>query len=238
MVSFSPGTAEGRRKGGLISQRNRKRNPEYYRGLGCIVANRFTFPRKSNLLAEFVGIVLGDGGLTNGQLHITLNSVADVNYLDYVIKLSERLFNYSPHMYKKKGALANVLVFSGVELINFLLRMGLKLGNKVKIQVDSPDWIKLNKSYSLWCLRGLMDTDGGVFKHKYMVNNKEYSYLKICFTNMSQPLIRFVFNTLSSVGLGPKYRMNNKVWLYNSLDVVRYFSIVGSSNERLFGMLG
>ncbi len=58
-----PGTPEGRRKGGRVSQQRRRENPEFYKALGVKLRNEFTYPEKSEELAEFAGIVLGDGGL-------------------------------------------------------------------------------------------------------------------------------------------------------------------------------
>jgi hypothetical protein len=62
-----PGTPEGRSKGGLVSWQRRRENPDVYRKQGCIVGNEFNKPKKSEDLAEFIGIVLGDGCLTKSQ---------------------------------------------------------------------------------------------------------------------------------------------------------------------------
>ena len=112
------------------------------------------------------------------------------------------------------------------------------VGNKVKQQVDVPDWIKGESEYKIACLRGLMDTDGGVFIHRYKVNGKEYSYRKICFTSHSIPLLRFVYDTLNELGFTAKIinKVANKdVWLYNTHEVDRYLELVKSSNQRLNG---
>lgn len=114
----------------------------------------------------------------------------------------------------------------------------MKIGNKVTQQVDVPGWIKQNPDLSRLCLRGLIDTDGGIFTHSYMVKQKTYSYLKLNFSNLSQPLRHFAYNTLKSVGLTPKYRDNNQVWLYSQKEVIKYLEIVGSSNHRLLKKIG
>lgn len=232
-----PGNILGRRKGGIVSQQRRRENPEYYRTLGCIVPRAFIVPEKSRLLAEFLGIVLGDGGLTKYQLTITLNSIKDHEYMKYVIKLSNKLFKYSPYVFKNKGVNANSLKFSGINFVNLLISNGIAFGNKSIIQIEVPGWIKNSLVFSTWCLRGLMDTDGGLFVHKYTVNGKQYSYLKINFTNVSKPLLKFVFDTLMELGFTPKYQSYNKVWLYRKDEVRRYFEIVGSSNYRLISRL-
>lgn len=73
----------------------------------------------------------------------------------------------------------------------------------------------------------------GVFSHRYRVSGKKYEYLKLCFSNLSQPLRRFVYRVLGDCGFHPKYRSNNHVWLYSEAETRKYLQIVGSSNDRL-----
>jgi len=228
-----PGTPEGRRKGGLISQQLRRKNPEYYRGIGVIVRGRISIPRIGLELAEFIGTVLGDGSLTKDQCSIYFNMKKDKEYADYIEKLIQKLFKYNPYKYTREKYGVLILLTSGRNLIDFLTSKGLKIGNKVKQQVDVPLWIKKNFKFSLKCLRGLMDTDGGIFIHKYKVAGKIYCYKKICFTNKSQPLLDFAFTVLRKIGLTPKYQGEKKVWLYSEKEVIKYLKIIGSSNPRL-----
>jgi len=78
-----------------------------------------------------------------------------------------------------------------------------------------------------------MDTDGGICKHRYRVNGKEYSYKKICFANRSIPILNFVRDELEDMGFTPKVRENKQVWLYNESEVETYLKKVGSHNPRL-----
>lgn len=227
------GGIEGRKRGGCVSQLRRRQNPKRYIDLGCNVAKRSLVPKKTRYLSEVIGAILGDGGLTSNQLHITLNSDKDADYCVYLRNLLKRIFVLEVGVFKRKNAKAVVLTVSGVNFVNNLMALGLKIGNKVKQQVEVPEWITNNTDYSKACLRGLMDTDGGVFLDKYVVNGKEYSYLKMCFTNKSKPLITFVFNTLLFFGYNPKLYSDNKVWLYSYREVERYLKEIGSSNNRL-----
>lgn len=227
-------TLEQRQKGGSYSQIARKNNPEYYVRLGCPIPRSFNFPdTNTNKLAEFIGILLGDGCIQPEQVSITLNSVADSDYIIYVSDLIRELFQYSPSIHSRLPTKATVILISGKDFTAKLISKGMKLGNKVTQQVDVPDWIKQNQELSHWCLRGMVDTDGGIFTHSYVIKQKRYSYQKLNFSNLSQPLRHFAFNTLLSVGLTPKYRENNQVWLYSQKEVRRYLDIVGSSNYRL-----
>lgn len=222
-------------KGGRNSQLARKANPEYYRLLGCNVRKLFNFPSRDNpYFAEFVGIMLGDGHIgSNGQICITLNSVADNQYSGYVVQLISQLFGYSPNYCKEKIFKAVNIYLSGKDLIDFLVSSGMRIGDKVKQQVDVPDWIKVNPELSRWCVRGLMDTDGGIFTNSYIINGKSYVYPKTNFTNASQPLLNFVYATLKSNGFHPNNRQPRKIWLYSQVESKRYLEVIGSSNERL-----
>lgn len=227
----SPATEEGRRKGGTKAIANLKRN-------GKIPSLKiYRLPEKFNAdLAEYVGIMLGDGGITPGQCTITLNSIADKDYIDFVRDLGKKLFGEEPKCFKKKDCNAIAIYYNGSFLVRYFIKIGLKIGNKVKQQVDVPDWIKQVEKYRVACLRGLMDTDGGVFLHRYKVNGKTYWYRKICFSNRSVPLLHFVFKTLQELKLTPKIIdkvENNKVWLYNGEEVKQYLNLVGTHNSRL-----
>lgn len=227
-------SAADRIKGGHNSQVNRHDYPDYYRKLGCPIPRDFVFPNRDNYhLAEFIGILLGDGGIQNLQLSITLNSVVDSDYIKYVGKLIYELFQYSPTISSRYPVKATVLLISCVNFISELLKLGMKVGDKVKQQVDVPTWIKNDPTLSRWCLRGMMDTDGGVFRNTYTINGKSYSYLKICFSNLSQPLRHFAHKVLSNYNLSPSYVGNNQVWVASEKNAYKYMEIIGSSNQRL-----
>ncbi len=232
----NPATLEGRRKAGtktLIILRER--------GIIPPIRN-FDFPIGiSEPLAEFVGILLGDGGINYGQASITLNSIADKEYLLFVVDLIKRLFSFEASVSKKKNCNANTIYCNGVKFVDYLVRLGLKIGNKVKQQVGIPGWIYTKMEYRIACLRGLMDTDGGIFIHKYKVNGKEYKYLKVCFTNRSMPILKFVRDVLSELGMTPKIVIgmgSEKVWLYNQSEVYEYLKVVGTHNSRLLKNFG
>lgn len=227
----NPSTEEGTKKGGA-------KTLSILREKGIIPPIKiYKYPLKLNAdLAEFVGLVLGDGGITMRQLCITLNSEKDTELAKFVMDLGEKLFGEKPKVLKERKRKALRLYYNGELLVKYLIKIGLKTGNKVKQQVGVPKWIKNSNKFRTSCLRGLMDTDGGVFVHKYKVNGKLYSYKKICFSNRSLPLLDFVYQTLEDVGFNPKLIKdieNKKVWLYNSNEVRSYLSLIGTRNPRL-----
>lgn len=189
-------------------------------------------PEYSKELAEFVGIILGDGGISQYQVVVTLHATDDKEYGSFVTKLIKNLFKVPVAIYPSKKDSVIDYVVSRVELVRFLEKLGLKQGNKVKHQVDIPDWIRGNNEYSIACVRGLVDTDGCVFTHRYTVKEKVYSYKKLSFTSRSEPLRQSVFQILKDVGLRVRFGTNFDVRVDSKEDMEKYFRIVDSHNPK------
>jgi len=227
-----PGTFNGRKKGGQISQIRRRLNPELYQH--CNLRKDIHKPKKSNKLAELFGIILGDGGITDGQMTITLNRKKDKEYVFHVFKLIEKLFKIKPAIYKLNSRgheMVTRIVISNKNFVDFLLFMGLKKGSKVKQQVDVPDWIKNKLNFSINCLRGLIDTDGCVYIHKHKCNNRQSFNIGLQLSNKSIPILIFAKETLSILGFNPKI---NKVGinLYRELEILDYVKKIKLNNPR------
>lgn len=189
--------------------------------------------KKSEQLAEFVGIVLGDGGISNYQVAITLHRFDDIEYSKFVQKLIRDLFGVTAKKQLQKDALADDFVVSRIKLVNLLVHdLGLKKGSKVKQQVDIPTWIKTNRKFYRACVRGLIDTDGCVFTHRYKVKGREYKYKKLSFTNRSEPLLQSVLHFLVKEGFAARLGKHSDVRLDSTRDMERYFQVVGSHNPK------
>lgn len=190
-------------------------------------------PKKSARLAEFVGIVLGDGGISKRQITITLNNKSDKEYAKFVIKLIKKLFGVAPGIYKDNQNSVDNIVVSRTKLVNFCTdELGLKIGNKVRQQVNIPNWIKKNKNFKIACVRGLIDTDGSLIIHKYKSSGKYYSYKKIGFTNRSLPLLKSVSIILFDLKIKNRIMKPYDIRIESQMDVKRYFNVVGSNNPK------
>lgn len=228
-----PGTPEGRSLGGLVSQRRRKLHPELFQH--CNLKKNILSPKDSSELAELFGIILGDGGINNDcQVVITLNKENDKKYIKFVSKLIEKLFGLSPKIYKYRSPACKKVVgvtINSTAVVEFLLRRGLKKGSKVRQQIGVPNWIKNNTEFSRSCLRGLIDTDGGVYYHKHSSNGYRCFNIGLCFTNKSFPLLEFVKDALSVFKFSPRFSSSkNNIYLYRETEVLRYVQEIGFSN--------
>ena len=222
------GTFKDRSKGGKASWEKRKNNPELWKKY----TNSIKHPEESTDLAEFIGIMLGDGGLTHFQCTVYLNSETDQEFAYYVKGLITKLFGVVPKIYiHKKNKVWRVSI-SSVNLVKYLTSKGLSLGDKVRLQVDVPKWIWYKSDYVKACIRGLIDTDGSFIIHRYKIKGKEYSYPKITFSNRSQPLLDFIYQGLRELGFNPKKTYKYEVWLHNQNEVRRYLEVIGVNNYR------
>lgn len=193
---------------------------------------KIKIPRKSKLLAEFIGILLGDGNMSPYQIGITL-SVEEKKYIQYVCTIVKKLFDVAPTVLKHKRSKAVTIIVSRKLLVDFCVKVGFKMGNKVIHQVDIPSWIKENTAFSRECIRGLIDTDGCFFNHSYVVSGKRYSYMKIAFTNASRPLVLSVAKTLINSGFNVRMSKNHKdARIEDTNFVIKYINEIGSHNEK------
>lgn len=125
--------------------------------------------------------MLGDGGISKSQVTVTLNSETEKEYIIYVRSLMEKLFGVKPSLIKDKNFLAVDLIVSRIKLVDFCRSIGLKIGNKIKQEADIPDWVKSNRKFMELCVRGLIDTDGSIFTHKYISRGGYISTRKLIF---------------------------------------------------------
>lgn len=204
------------------------------------------YPRKSHRktvclpllsadLAEFVGIMLGDGGINNPwQANITVNATADAAYSQHVMDLATRLFGVAPAIRKRKGRDALVVSLASTTVVNFLIALGLPRGNKLKAGLKIPSWILKKRVFRVACVRGLVDTDGCLYVHVHRVGGRVYKNIGLCFTSHSPVLIRQVADLFEQFGIMPHISGTGEdVYLYRADAVAKYLEIFGTSNERI-----
>lgn len=173
----NPGTQEGRRKGGTSTGKKFFSDPILAEKMRFKLRKKMQQPVESALLAEFAGILLGDGGIRGDhQVTISYNTKTDKKYAGFIQEAIGKLFGFSSSIYPRKGANGADIVISSKNPVEFLANKNiLKKGNKIINQIDIPKWVKENINYRICCLRGLMDTDGGIYYHKYKVYGKWYN---------------------------------------------------------------
>lgn len=192
-------------------------------------------PKYSVELAEFFGIMMGDGGINNPwQANITLNSIKDAKYSKYISRLCKRLFGIIPAIRKRKTRNALVVSLSSTSVVDFLVENGLVRGNKLKTGLRIPKWILEKPLYQKACVRGLIDTDGCIFVHVHKVRGKIYKNIGLSFVSLSKELIFQVADIFAEFGIMPHItKRGQDIYLYQVDAVVKYLKVFGTSNERI-----
>ena len=227
----NPGTPEGRKKGGLATMKKMMADPKLAKTVGFKRKKNIVFPRDKSQLAEFIGIVLGDGSLFDYWVKVTFNRVTDKEYGIFVQNIIKRLFGISSNIVlHKSDKSADVVVYSRM-LTDYLVRLGLKRGNKVRNNVDIPFWIKQNSRLCLNSIRGLADTDGSFYAYNNTAGGNKYKNFAFCLTNRAVRLLDSVYTILKNEGFSAT-RGKDRVYLYKKEDIIRYFQVIGSHNYK------
>lgn len=227
----NPGTPEGRSKGGRIVCHKLLSNPELAKELGFLIRKEIRYPNKSPELAELIGILIGDGGITDYQVRVTLNKKADGRYADYIAKLFRDLFCLKPTVSEEKNENTCNIIVCSRNLVEYLIKLGLKKGNKIKQRIDIPGWIKRNKRLKIACLRGLIDTDGCFYVDIHKRKNKYYFNPAIDFSTHSLPLFLSVKKILRDLNYHPTGKKEH-IRLRRKNEIIRYFKEIRFNNSK------
>ena len=190
------------------------------------------YPKPSELLAEFIGIFLGDGSFgSRYQVAMSWNHRCEEPYARHIQKMVHKLFGLDSRIrVRKKYGSAEVIIDSS-NMVDYLKKLiGIKAGGKKK-SFKLPAWLSRNKRYKIGFLRGLFDSEGCIYKHRYYSNAKAYSYAKIAVTNYCDRILSVFQHFLKSVKIDSvKYR--NRIHIYSNADTKRFFALVGSNNSK------
>jgi hypothetical protein len=172
-------------------------------------------------LAEFFGIMLGDGHVARYQTFVTLGT-KEYNYVCYVRALMTSLFKVPATICRKKNGYHDVYIGS-VELAGWLLSQEL-VSNKVEAQVGVPGWLYEKKAYMRVFLRGFFDTDGSIYKLRHGV--------QLSFTNKSVPLLLALQAMLRGLGYRVSELSADCIYITKRDDVERFFAEIQPMNAK------
>lgn len=175
----------------------------------------------SNSLAEFFGIMLGDGHLTHFQIVVNLGN-KEKKYAEYVSSLISGIFCSRAKIAVRRRGYRDVYLGS-VAITEWLFKQGLVL-NKVRSQVAAPKWIFGNRDLIQSFLRGFFDTDGSVYKLRYGI--------QISFSNRSHPLLQSLQKMLYILEYSPSMISSDKLYLTRLEDIQRFFREIKPENPK------
>ncbi len=195
---------------------------------------------KEEKIAEFVGIMLGDGcigiyGLEhNGrmkkqhQLKVTLDS-RNQEYVKYVSNILSEVLGTTPKIHNKKTENATDLRIFKREKIRYVIeKIGLKLSPKWGRMEIPPHYSK--GKLARFVIKGLFDTDGCVT----IFNNNSTIYPRLEIRMSPSPAQKQIEEILLENGFNFKIqqleRGKTKIRISGRRELKKWFDLVGSSN--------
>ena len=223
----NPGTTEGRALGGRNAIKVHLKQKTRFNIEKKIIV------RKSIFLAEFLGILFGDGHVGKYQTTITLDSETDAKYIEFVVAGIQKNFQFTPGTRKRRNARAIEICISSISFSRQMVKFGMKQGNKIKNGFRIPEWIFRSDTYLKVFIRGLLDTDGSVFLDQKSVRGKSYAYMGLAITSASPELRNDIVRALKQLGFSPTCTAKqNSIFLRKQKEIKSYFIKIASHNPK------
>ena len=205
-------------------------------------------------LAEFVGIIIGDGHLNYEvreksrfySVTISCNFTEDMEYFKNIINpLFEELFNANMSIIKSKNWNYFNAVKCSKSIVNFLnFNFSIPIGNKTS-NIEIPRAImSSNSSIKAAFIRGLVDTD---FSLSFKKRKWFHSYPTIKCSLKSKNIICQLNNVLTEFGFKTSLALNERnydkrfnihyerhsIYLSGKKNLEKWISLIGFNNPRL-----
>jgi len=180
-------------------------------------------PQKTNKeLAEFLGILAGDGCLTRGyEVTVTCNAIVDK---PFVVNRVAHLFNYLFEITPRIRIQKNTICCYSKELYSFLSNeYNFPIGEK-KNRLFIPERIRQNSEFLVCFLRGVFDTDGSFYKHHKNTATVE-------FISCSQGFLYEIYFALKKLNLKPSLSRKG-VRIYDTEKIDTFFNTIKPNNIK------
>lgn len=213
---------------------------------GDIERNIILPNKKTSELAEFMGILTGDGYMNHYRkydynIDITGNKLFDSDFIEkYVFNLAKKLFNVNGCIIRRNDQNTVYIRIRSRAILFYLKEIGFKTGYKGRIGI--PGWIKKDNAFLISFIRGLFDTDGTLC----LKNRKIKIYPVVSISSKSDLLMKEVQNFAKKNGISSYLakdvqndkRFKKQVIVYR-LQINGYknsnnwLKLIGSNNERI-----
>jgi hypothetical protein len=193
-------------------------------------------------LAELIGVVMGDGWLSNCQNHYRIGIVGDKKldwpYFEYLKTLVKDVWNKDPRLFVASGGLRTVINCK-TAFLELTREYGIPVGDGKCLAIRIPKEVICDWELARHTIRGLADTDGTIFTAD-KPGSPNYPSIEI--TTVSRELAE----QLNIMLTGQGFRVG-KIWQYTSKlsrvptykvalngyeNVMRWMQEIGFSNPR------
>lgn len=193
------------------------------------------------IMAEFFGIMAGDGCLSHTGKSVTMNwywvyicghKIDDKNHYDYIKNLIKILFNRDVKVYEKNKQNAVFISIKDKLIFESLAKLGLPIGKKYE-KLHIPKWICGDEKNARSFLRGLFDTDGCFVLSKQRRKIKYYPRIEIA--TKSDTFGREIVDLLKKLKIKSSFNKKAKFFrieVAGIINVNRWMETIGSNNQK------
>ncbi|MGD1003405.1 MAG: LAGLIDADG family homing endonuclease [Minisyncoccia bacterium] len=180
---------------------------------------RYALIPHSGDLAEYIGVVLGDGNIEacpRTERLIIVGNSNNPGFIRRYARLTHLLFNKKPTTTK----IRNVNAFR-ISLYQKYIseRLGIASGNRKDTPYTLPNWIENNDIFSIRFLRGLFEAEGSLSIH---LPTCTYNF---SFSNHNAYLLNIVEHILRRLEFHPEIR-NNAIRIRRKAEVKRLKKLI------------
>ncbi len=157
----------------------------------------------SEELAEFVGVILGDGNISKFPRTERLVIVGNSNnpgFISHYANIANKLFNKKPTIMEVKYENATRI---SIYQKNISRRLHIPSGDRGKLNIKIPKWIWRRKLYLIKLLKGLFEAEGCLSIH---LPTCTYNFQ---FSNKNKSILETVLKALKLLGYHPEIRPNS-----------------------------
>jgi hypothetical protein len=176
--------------------------------------------------AELYGALLGDGCVYSNMngFCITGNASLDEDYIRSLAEHCRTVFDIDPKIHFQEEENVVRLILNSRKIARFLEDEGFPCGAKKDSEFCPPEVLVSDKELLSACIRGLFDTDGGIYAHPN-------SGIMLDITAKNDDIFRFLAESSETLDL-PLNPTEGKLQLYGESKVDEFLRKVGSSNSR------
>ncbi len=187
---------------------------------GIMKSSYPTFTKDGDL-AEFIGVILGDGHIEIFPRTERLELFSNASNLGFVNRYKlfmKNIFSKNPLVVKRSNAQCIKL---SLYQKNISRRLGIFAGARKNRKIMVPAWILRNSSFLIRYLRGLYEAEGSFCVHQ---STSTYKFL---FSNRNSSLRMNVYNGMKKLGFHPhksgyQIQISRKEEAYRAKDLLGF----------------
>lgn len=153
-------------------------------------------------LAEYIGVVLGDGNISSfprTERILIFSNSNNLGFIERYALITEKLFNKKPYVYKVKSENCIRISLYQKEISS---RLGVPCGSRKDKIIELPEWVLSDGQNIIGILKGLFEAEGSYSVHKPTCTHN------FAFKNKNESLLEFVYGSLLGLGFHPEKRLD------------------------------